>query len=107
MAIDYYDLLGVERDASAAEIRRAYREAAKRYHPDRNRGNEKTAAELFVIIQRAADTLLDPDRRTDYDSVSATNSPPSPRPEADQPPTKKGADRNLFYGDYNSKSHLA
>jgi Ca-activated chloride channel family protein len=62
---DYYADLGVERDASPEDIRRAYHKAARRLHPDVN--VEAGATELFLRIQTAYEVLSDPDRRTEYD----------------------------------------
>jgi len=62
---DLYSVLGVEATASAEEIRRAYQEAAKRYHPDKDTGDE----ELFKKIKLAYETLIDPGRREIYDGT--------------------------------------
>lgn len=97
MVRDYYHLLGVERDASAADIRRAYREAAKRYHPDRNPGKEKAAEDLFVIIQHAAETLLDEKRREAYDRKTAADPRSTlPETEADPPQTNRELRGEVF-----------
>src|SRR4030067_1912028 len=62
---DYYALLGVPRNANTDQLRRAYREAALRLHPDRNVRAGDT--ELFLDIGRAYEVLTDPDRRAAYD----------------------------------------
>ncbi|HEY57893.1 MAG TPA: DnaJ domain-containing protein [Anaerolineae bacterium] len=62
---NYYTLLGVPRDATAEELQRAYRLAARRFHPDRNPSPEAT--EQFLRIQEAFETLRDPKRRARYD----------------------------------------
>lgn len=64
---DFYTQLGVPRDATPEEIRRAYREAARRLHPDTN--TEPGATELFIDIQHAYEILNDPDRRANYDAA--------------------------------------
>jgi Ca-activated chloride channel family protein len=64
--IDYYDLLGVARDATQEELRHAYREAALRYHPDRN--NNPGDIERFLEIGQAYETLIDPEQRAEYDA---------------------------------------
>jgi molecular chaperone DnaJ len=63
---DYYEVLGVARTAPAEEIKRAYRQLALKYHPDRNPGN-KEAEEMFKEAAEAYSVLADPERRTTYD----------------------------------------
>ncbi len=63
---DYYELLGVSRDASAEEIRRAYLKLAHKYHPDKT-GGDKAAEEKLKEINQAYDTLKNPDKRAKYD----------------------------------------
>jgi molecular chaperone DnaJ len=65
-AKDLYAILGVQRSASAAEIKKAYRKLARRHHPDVNPGN-KEAEERFKEISQANDVLSDPDKRKVYD----------------------------------------
>lgn len=67
---DYYKILGVERTASADEIKRAYKKVAIKYHPDRNPGN-KEAEEKFKQAAEAYDVLRDPDKRARYDQFGA------------------------------------
>lgn len=62
MARDYYGILGVEKDASDAEIKKAYRKLALKYHPDRNPDDE-TAAEKFREASEAHEVLSDPEKR--------------------------------------------
>lgn len=67
---DYYKILGVERTASADEIKKAYKKVAIKYHPDRNPGN-KEAEEKFKMAAEAYDVLRDPDKRARYDQFGA------------------------------------
>lgn len=67
---DYYDILGVKRDADAAEIRRAYRRLAKQYHPDRNPGNP-AAEGKFKKVQEAYGVLGSAEKRKDYDAYGS------------------------------------
>jgi molecular chaperone DnaJ len=64
---DYYKTLGVEKKASAEEIKKAYRKLARKYHPDRN-PDDKDAEARFKEISQAHDVLGDPDKRKQYDS---------------------------------------
>ena len=66
---DYYQILGVARDASAGEIKRAYRKLAQEFHPDRNK--EDGAAEKFSKVGEAYDVLKDPEKRKKYDQFGA------------------------------------
>ena len=66
MEKDYYKILGVERNASAEEIKKAYKKVAIKYHPDRNPG-DKEAEEMFKKAAEAYDVLRDPDKRQRYD----------------------------------------
>ena len=71
MTEDYYKTLGVRRDASQAEIQRAYRELARKHHPDMNPG-DKTAEEKFQQVQAAFDVLNDPEKREQYDRYGSS-----------------------------------
>jgi molecular chaperone DnaJ len=63
---DYYERLGISRNASEAEIKKAFRQLALKYHPDRNSGN-KTAEEKFKELNEAYSCLSDPEKRANYD----------------------------------------
>src|ERR1700683_2218938 len=63
---EYYETLGVSRNATADEIRKAYRRLARKYHPDLNPG-DKSSEERFKNVQEAYDVLSDPKKRPMYD----------------------------------------
>ncbi|MFE0174685.1 molecular chaperone DnaJ [Streptomyces sp. NPDC059002] len=67
---DYYKVLGVPKDATEAEIKKAYRKLARENHPDANKGNAK-AEERFKEISEANDVLGDPKKRKEYDEARA------------------------------------
>jgi len=70
---DYYQILGVERSASADDIRKAYRKLAMQHHPDRNPGDKK-AEEKFKEINEAYQVLSDKDKRARYDQLGSAYS---------------------------------
>src|ERR1700739_3438013 len=65
---DYYEALGVKKNASTEDIRKAFRKLARKYHPDVNPG-DKAAEEKFKQISEAHDVLSDPKKRKIYDQV--------------------------------------
>ena len=68
---DYYKILGVKKDASADEIKKAYRKLAVKYHPDKNAGN-KAAEEKFKEANEANEVLGNPEKRKKYDELGET-----------------------------------
>lgn len=64
---DYYELLGVSKDASEADIKKAFRKLAIKYHPDKNRDNPEEAEKKFKEINEAYSVLSDKDKRAQYD----------------------------------------
>src|SRR4051794_21478930 len=65
---DYYDLLGVKKSANDEELKKAYRNLAKKYHPDKNKGN-KEAENKFKEISEAYAVLSDKEKREQYDRL--------------------------------------
>lgn len=68
---DYYDILGVDRDADEQEIKRAYRKLALEYHPDKN-PDDPNAEERFKEINEAYEVLGDPEKRAKYDQLGTS-----------------------------------
>ena len=67
---DYYKALGVEKTATADQIKKAYRKLARQYHPDVN-PNDPDAERKFKEVNEANEVLSDPDKRTKYDQLGA------------------------------------
>lgn len=63
---DFYAILGVSRDASPDEIKKAYKQLARRFHPDMNPDNDE-AYQKFQLINEAHEILTDPEKRNRYD----------------------------------------
>jgi molecular chaperone DnaJ len=86
---DYYEVLGVSRDATADDIKRAYRKLARKYHPDANQGNSD-AERRFKEINEANDVLSDPQKRSRYDQFGFAGDAP-----------QQGAGGDFFGGGFN------
>ena len=69
---DYYSLLGIKRGASAEEVKRAYRKAVFRYHPDRNPGDDEAAGKFKQVLD-AYEVLSDNRKRANYDESTGAN----------------------------------
>ena len=63
---DYYEVLGVAKDANDKDIKKAYHKLALKYHPDKCQGDKKVAQETFKIINEAYAVLSDPQKRQQY-----------------------------------------
>ncbi len=88
---DYYRTLGVNKDASAEEIKKAYRKLAKKYHPD-STGGDKSAEKKFLEVSEAYETLSDPQKRRVYDETRE-------RPEPKRRTAPRGTEYS--YGSFN------
>ncbi len=89
---DYYKTLGVNKNATADEIKKAYRQLAKKYHPDKNPG-DKSAEEKFKEISEANEVLSDPEKRKKYDQLGSNWK---------QYQTADGAGANDWFNQYSS-----
>lgn len=78
---DYYGIMGVARDASAEDIKRAYRKLARKYHPDVSK--EKDAEARFKEVGEAYEVLRDPEKRAAYDGLGTRSAGESFRPPPD------------------------
>ncbi|MDO9167926.1 MAG: molecular chaperone DnaJ [Methylobacter sp.] len=74
---DFYKLLGVDRNASDAEIKKSYRSKAMKHHPDRNKDNQVEAEAKFKQIKEAYEVLSDPKKRSAYDQFGHAGIDPS------------------------------
>ncbi len=81
---DYYTILGIAKNASDAEIKKAYRQAALKYHPDRNPG-DSTAAEKFREAAEAYEVLSNPEQRKQYDQYGQDFGRRRGAPEYEEP----------------------
>jgi len=94
---DYYEILGVSRDAGDDQIKRAYRKLAKQYHPDQNKGNKATEAK-FKEVQEAYDILSDKDKRARFDQFGQAGVDPHFSPHQGGSPYGGGYSGGSPYG---------
>src|SRR5215471_7097480 len=87
---DYYSILGVDRKASADDIKRAYRKLARKYHPDVSK--EPNAEEKFKEVAEAYETLKDPEKRAAFDQLGSFQPGQDFRPPPDWGDRFAGAD---------------
>lgn len=73
MAEDYYQVLGVDKKATAEEIKKAYRKLAVKWHPDKNPNNKSASEEKFKKISEAYAVLSDPEKRQNYDNFGSAD----------------------------------
>ncbi|XP_062973982.1 sterile alpha motif domain-containing protein 13 isoform X1 [Elgaria multicarinata webbii] len=88
--VNYYEVLGVQRTASADNIKKAYRQLALKVHPDKNPGNREAAEKKFIEISKAYEVLSDAKKRDAYDRSSKGNTSEKER---------RGGRRSGGYGD--------
>lgn len=72
MSEDYYKILGIDKKASASEIKKAYRKLALKYHPDKTKG-DKTMEKKFTKISEAYAVLSDPQKKNQYDTYGSAD----------------------------------
>src|SRR5437763_6239362 len=76
---DYYEVLGVPKNAADEEIKKAYRKLAMKHHPDRNQGEDKGAEAKFKEAKEAYDMLSNPEKRAAYDQYGHAGVDPNMR----------------------------
>jgi molecular chaperone DnaJ len=101
MAKEYYKTLGVDRKASVADIKKAYRKLARKYHPDLNPG-DKNAEARFKEIQEANAVLSDPQKKSQYDQFGFVGD--APGPGASQQGYSTGGFEGFNFSDFGSSS---
>lgn len=95
---DYYEVLGVSKDASEADIKRAYRKLAAKYHPDVN--HEPGAEDKFKEINEANEVLSDPDKRARYDQFGFAGADPNFNPTSGGNPFSGFGDFSDIFGSF-------
>jgi len=97
---DYYQILGVSREATADEIKKAYRKLAMKYHPDKAKGDKKQAEEKFKQISEAYAVLSNPDKKKEYDEFGSQ----AFKQKFSQEDIFRGFDFSDIFGDSTSES---
>jgi molecular chaperone DnaJ len=100
MAKDYYEVLGVSRSAPVAEIKKAYRRLARKFHPDLNPG-DKSAEAKFKEIQEAYSVLTDPKKKAQYDQFGFAGEVP---PQGAGPGGRPAGFEGFDFSDYGTSS---
>ncbi len=101
---DYYEILGLTRDASADDIKKSYRKLAMKFHPDRNQGEDaKVSEEKFKEVKEAYEALSDSEKRATYDRFGHAAPPPNFGPQGSPDSrtwtfTQGGTDFNEIFG---------
>jgi len=85
MGKNYYTVLGIDKNASQEDIKKAYRKSALKWHPDKNRERQEEASEKFREIAEAYDVLSDPEKKRIYDQFGEEGLKGGPRPEEAPP----------------------
>jgi len=100
---DYYELLGVPRSASPADIKKAYRQLAVKWHPDKNLQNRAAAEEIFKRVGEAYEVLSDPTKKREYDQFGRDG--PKFASQSSAPPSGFHATDFNFFHDHYTADH--
>ena len=97
---DYYQILGLSREATADDIKKAYRKLAMKHHPDKAKGDKKQSEEKFKQISEAYAVLSNPDKKKEYDEFGSQ----AFRQKFSQEDIFRGFDFGDIFGDARSES---